>query len=273
MGRKWDSTGIAFDQGLWKQVLRVLKPGSYLMAFGGTRTYHRMTCAIEDTGFEIRDCLQWMYGSGFPKSKSCLKPSWEPIVLARKPSKTPQPLNIEEARFGHEVRVNPCIGLHGVVYGGGWRDDGKPSTVTGRWPANTILDESFADEAWSRYFYCAKASRKERDAGCESIPPTSGGSNAKGFTDDVARGLDRNRPVHNPHPTVKPLSLTEHLAKLILPQPSSNSQRRLLVPFSGSGSEMIGGVLGGWNHITGIELSGEYRAIAEARLTHWSQSA
>ena len=62
MGKKWDSTGIAYNVELWKECLRVLKPGGHLLAFGGTRTYHRMTCAIEDAGFEIRDCIQWIYG-------------------------------------------------------------------------------------------------------------------------------------------------------------------------------------------------------------------
>ena len=68
MGKKWDSTGIAYNIELWQEVLRVLKPGGHLLAFGGTRTYHRMACAIEDAGFEIRDQIQWIYGSGFPKS-------------------------------------------------------------------------------------------------------------------------------------------------------------------------------------------------------------
>lgn len=68
MGKAWDATGIAFDPATWREVLRVLKPGGYLAAFGGTRTYHRMACAIEDAGFEIRDSLHWIYGSGFPKS-------------------------------------------------------------------------------------------------------------------------------------------------------------------------------------------------------------
>ena len=68
MGKVWDGTGIAFDMEFWRGVLRVLKPGAHLLAFGGTRTYHRMTCAIEDAGFEIRDSLHWFYGTGFPKS-------------------------------------------------------------------------------------------------------------------------------------------------------------------------------------------------------------
>jgi DNA modification methylase len=73
MGKKWDSTGIAYNVDVWRECLRVLKPGGHLLAFGGTRTYHRMTCAIEDAGFEIRDCIQWLYGSGFPKSYNIAK--------------------------------------------------------------------------------------------------------------------------------------------------------------------------------------------------------
>lgn len=68
MGKGWDKTGIAYNVELWRECLRVLKPGGHLLAFGGSRTYHRMACAIEDAGFEIRDQIQWIYGSGFPKS-------------------------------------------------------------------------------------------------------------------------------------------------------------------------------------------------------------
>lgn len=68
MGKAWDNTGIAYNVALWKECLRVLKPGGHLLAFGGSRTYHRMAVAIEDAGFEIRDMIEWVYGSGFPKS-------------------------------------------------------------------------------------------------------------------------------------------------------------------------------------------------------------
>lgn len=68
MGKKWDATGVAFCQETWTECLRVLKPGGHLIAFGGTRTHHRMWCAIEDAGFEVREMLLWMYGQGFPKS-------------------------------------------------------------------------------------------------------------------------------------------------------------------------------------------------------------
>ena len=73
MGNKWDSTGIAYNVELWQEALRVLKPGGHLLAFGGTRTYHRMVCAIEDAGFEIRDCIQWLHSMGFPKSHDISK--------------------------------------------------------------------------------------------------------------------------------------------------------------------------------------------------------
>ena len=68
MGKSWDSTGIANNREMWAECLRVLKPGGHLLAFSGTRTYHRMATAIEDAGFEIRDMIEWVYGSGFPKS-------------------------------------------------------------------------------------------------------------------------------------------------------------------------------------------------------------
>lgn len=96
MGQKWDTGETAFAVEFWQEVLRVLKPGGHVLAFGGTRTYHRLVCAIEDAGFEIRDQIAWLYGAGFPKSHNvrekgwagwgtALKPALEPIVLARKP--------------------------------------------------------------------------------------------------------------------------------------------------------------------------------------------
>jgi DNA modification methylase len=68
MAKDWDSAGVAFDPQTWAEAFRVLKPGGYLLAFGGSRTWHRLACAIEDAGFELRDSIAWMYGSGFPKS-------------------------------------------------------------------------------------------------------------------------------------------------------------------------------------------------------------
>jgi site-specific DNA-methyltransferase (adenine-specific) len=73
MGKTWDSSGIAYSVELWKECLRVLKPGGHLLAFGGTRTWHRLAVAVEDAGFEIRDNIAWLYGSGFPKSHNISK--------------------------------------------------------------------------------------------------------------------------------------------------------------------------------------------------------
>jgi hypothetical protein len=112
MGKGWDATGIANSVEMWREAYRVLKPGGHLLAFSSTRTYHRMVCAIEDAGFEVRDQIGWMYGTGFPKAEQWtqakadkghaesaalvaagfegwarggLKPAWEPICVARKP--------------------------------------------------------------------------------------------------------------------------------------------------------------------------------------------
>ena len=73
MGKSWDASGIAFNIEVWQEALRVLKPGGHLIAFSGSRTYHRMAVAIEDAGFEIRDQIMWVYGSGFPKSHNVSK--------------------------------------------------------------------------------------------------------------------------------------------------------------------------------------------------------
>lgn len=85
MGQRWDATGVAFNPETWGLVFRVLKPGGYLLAFGGTRTFHRMACAIEDAGFEIRDSICWIYGSGFPKSMDVSRAIDKTLGAAREP--------------------------------------------------------------------------------------------------------------------------------------------------------------------------------------------
>lgn len=164
MGKSWDSTGVAFDPSTWRAVLRVLKPGAYLVAFGGSRTYHRMVCAIEDAGFEIRDSLQWLYGQGFPKNHNlsdgkgtALKPAHEPIALAWKPFKGTikachakhgtAALNIEACRIGEDSTKRLKVGGRGQFP---HEDDAwTPKTVEvgsdlGRWPSNVLLDEEAA---------------------------------------------------------------------------------------------------------------------------------
>ena len=148
----------------------------------------------------------------------------------------------------------------------------------GRFPANLIHDGSdeveavFPNES-SRFFYAAKASKSERNAGLEGLPEDIGVGNymseAKWINDprhkDGGYEASPSKPQANHHPTVKPLSLTKYLATLIKPPTGG----RLLVPFSGSGSEMIGALQAGWEYVEGVELTEEYIPIAEARIKHW----
>ena len=87
MGKSWDASGIAYDITVWQECLRVLKPGGHMLAFSGSRTYHRMACAIEDAGFQIRDQIMWVYGSGFPKSLNISK-SIEGLLTTGSANKT-----------------------------------------------------------------------------------------------------------------------------------------------------------------------------------------
>jgi DNA modification methylase len=161
------------------EMWRVLKPGGYLLAFGGSRTYHRICCAIEDAGFEIRDQIMWIYGSGFPKSHNldgeregwgtALKPAHEPIVVARKPLEGTVAanvlkwgtgaINIDGCRIGNSKNVPASVsrGKNGSVLCGsvdnslrcetGLENGHNPNI--GRWPANLIHDGS--DEVLSAF--------------------------------------------------------------------------------------------------------------------------
>jgi DNA modification methylase len=142
MGKSWDASGIANNSGMWSQCLRVLKPGGHLLAFSGSRTYHRMVCAIEDGGFEIRDQIMWIYGSGFPKSHNlgdgrgtALKPAHEPICVARKPFKGTVAANVLEHGTG-ALNIDVCRVPTGDKLGGG----GESAESTGK----------FTNEGWQR---------------------------------------------------------------------------------------------------------------------------
>ena len=409
MGKSWDSSGIAFDTEMWADLLRHIKPGGHLLAFSGSRTYHRMAVAIEDAGLEIRDMIEWVYGSGFPKSLNigkavdktsgqsvdwfgkwlrewrkennisqkevaklfpsktggltgcvanwelglnmptneqfnlicktfnlpfddlqeaqrefikkdknwgkagttvvsgygeyevtkgtspyegygtALKPAHEPCVLARKPLEKGMTvatnalkhgtggLNIDGSRVGTEstIRHNNTDGI--------W-SSGEQKNVhgseQGRFPANLIHDGSDEvvglfpgedDKSAARFFYTAKASKSERNAGLEGFEPKRESDRVR--DDGVGGDNPRNRTnkaKSNHHPTVKPLSLTKYLANLIKPPSEAGTGGRLLVPFSGSGSEMIGALQAGWDYVEGVELTEEYIPIAEARIKHWT---
>lgn len=173
MGMKWDGGDVAMQADTWALLLRVAKPGAHLLAFGGSRTFHRVWCAVEDAGWEIRDTVLWLHGEGFPKSSNqdgewegwgtALKPAFEPILLARKPligtvSENLQghrvgALNIDACRVAvDEVdsnrRNNPAIDRQAWKEGGPSEGYGftqthrKPTLQQGRWPANVLHDGS-----------------------------------------------------------------------------------------------------------------------------------
>lgn len=400
MGKGWDNAGVSFNKETWGKCLRVLKPGGYLLAFGGSRTFHRIACAIEDAGFEIRDTIMWLYGSGFPKSMniglaidkkngvdnrtgniktdgkatnsgsgcyncndgkdnsmkqeyeeriaqnewqgwgSCLKPSFEPIIIARKPFKGSLVdnvikwgvggLNIDECRVETNEQIEK--GRNGrnnksTFQASETNVNQREYQNNGRFPANTILtyDQITFDEVCggfpntkggkrhntvirleditsyggkagtintrnefndsgsaSRYFYCAKASVKDRNEGLENFETISHAeiNNRKegsaGAEREYGGGtnpfLSVSSARKNIHPTVKPTELMQYLVRLVSPKGAT-----ILDPFMGSGS--TGKAVAYENrerqanyNFIGIELSQEYCDIAEARIKYVKES-
>lgn len=248
-------------------LLSILPQAAYAIIFGGTRTYHRLACAVEDAGFEIRDCLMWLYGSGFPKAKSCLKPAYEPILLCRKPGGKVLPLGIDECRVGVEERTYRSASAPGgnsvrlQDVGDGKGGDGRnlkraleyasqskqrpPVTATGRWPANILHDgseevlEAFAafGERKAGIAVGRNASSGSVYGGGKGLVSGPKGEDCLGYGDTgtaarffyCAKASRRERGKGNIHPTVKPLALMEHLVKLACP-----SGATVLDPFLGS---------------------------------------
>lgn len=334
MGMKWDSDVPGVE--IWAECLRVLKPGGYLLAFAGTRTQHRMAVRIEDAGFEIRDMIAWVYGSGFPKSHNgewggtALKPALEPITMARKPlvgtveanwrEHGTGALNIDRCRIPHASEADKKAAFpggrvtsHGAgsLAGPGAAQNASRADFTaerndaGRWPANLIHDGSdevlaafpqasgavapvrgtetsskttntfgeFAGRAPSdrrdgggsaaRFFYCAKASRADRNEGLSSGDKPAVEMNATMREREDADWKARNG---NHHPTVKPTDLMRYLCRLVTPPGGV-----VLDPFMGSGSTGKAAVLEGFRFV-GIEREAEYLAIAQGRIEAASAS-
>lgn len=349
MGKDWDHgvPGVEF----WTEAMRVAKPGTHLLAFGGTRTYHRLAVAIEDAGWEIRDCIMWVYGSGFPKSHNlknewqgwgtALKPAWEPIIVARKPlagtvaknvlKHGTGAINVDGCRIPTRDTIPRVTGKE--ILGGttpGWDSPWKsdPEAVArrqeradeaiekanrlGRWPANVAHDGSeevirlfpettsgsrnagvhrvaagqgrygeFAEGhmpeivgstgSAARFFYCAKASKADRDEGLANHPDREKYQAASGawgvhncFSgkdgDDAWKAKNPNLPRKNNHPTVKPTDLMRYLCRLVTPPNGT-----VFDPFCGSGSTGKAAVAEGFNFI-GCEIDAEHAKIAEARI-------
>lgn len=331
MGVKWDYQVPSVEE--WKEILRVLRPGGFLVAFGGTRTYHRMVVNIEDAGFEIRDQLAWIYSSGFPKSKNikdqglgtALKPAMEPIVLARKPTKfnlidniilyDTGFLNIDGSRirFTNEADQQSAVYGTGIdITGGNYKGDAKKTAERkikpnelGRWPANVILDPEsaamldeqsgiltsgtgatmrktavgYTNNAYqresrvegtelitygdtggaSRFFYCAKPSAQERNAGTGLNEKTL----RSGSTMRDIENTDWSQTNGNDHPTVKPIKLMRYLVNLVTPFGGP-----ILDPYAGSGTTGCACELLGFNYVL-IDREKKHIPIIKERIAYW----
>ena len=259
MGKEWDGGDIAFRKETWELAYKLLKPGGHLLAFSASRNYHRMAVAIEDAGFEIRDQIMWLYGSGFPKSLNlgdgwgtALKPAHEPIVMAKKRLEGTNKqnkdkygtggINIDECRIeGDDTGAERKKVVRKSRSGDGvWTNNNSgmkaegtefaDADPRGRFPANVMHDG--LDENWAKYFYCPKTSKSER----------------------------HNSAIKNTHPTVKPVELMKYLCRLVTPKDGT-----VLDPFMGSGSTGMAAKDEGFDFI-GIEKEREYYEIAEARI-------
>lgn len=195
MGRAWDRSGVAFEPATWAAVLRVLKPGAHLVAFGAPKNYHRLACAIEDAGFEVRDCLMWIFGQGFPKNKNLLKPAYEPILLARKPGPFIS-LGIDACRIATGDDLNggayadvSTKGRSGSLAGGVLGSTGRAFTAPlGRWPANVVHDGS--DEVLVGFPFTVSGSRAagvRKGVGYNSSAKGDGGPAIEGNEGSAAR--------------------------------------------------------------------------------------
>lgn len=248
------------------EVHRVLKPGGHLVAFGAPRMVHRLASGLEDAGLEIRDQLLWLFGPGFPKSRrtddgkaTTLKPFYEPIVLARRPP------------IGTVAEAHAALGT-GLLN----IDDCAPAADdVRRWPASILLGhtDDCDDKACaptcpvgqlerqqpgaSRFLYCVKASRTERDAGCERLP-------ARSMEHFPVEGQPASAPLHNTHPTVKPIALMRWLVRLVVPVGGV-----VLDPFCGSGTTGIAAVLEHRGFL-GVERHDRHVGLARARIAYWN---
>lgn len=339
---------VAFQEAMtpiFEEALRVAKPGAHLLCFGGTRTFHRMACAIEDAGWEVRDTIMYVYGSGFPKSMdvgkaidkalgaerqkyvnptphapaiatnscgdykgdvvtqpvpvtdqakewdgwgTCLKPAWEPIIVARKPLDGTVAHNVMTYGTG-AINIDGCrvpteefIMTNGVskevqdrqsIYGSyGEKKTGQTAgQKLGRFPANLVHDGS---EEVTSLFPVSKSSdrtvpRKRRpqttcygtyDGGGDyyDIGRGDSGSAARFFY--CAKASKRDRGEGNHHPTVKPTALMQWLVRLVTPKGGV-----VLDPFAGSGSTGVAAMREGMDFV-GMEMDDSYADIMEHRI-------
>jgi site-specific DNA-methyltransferase (adenine-specific) len=307
MGKSWDTdkggrdAWIAWMQEVAGECLRVIKPGGHALVWALPRTSHWTGMAWESAGWEPRDKIVHLFGTGFPKSLNvgggkgtALKPAAEDWWLMRKPldgtvagnvlRHGTGALNIDGCRVatkgetptGSGGRKAPLAGDTRSETGAGMfaankQHAGNTTPQAGRWPANVLHDGSaevvagFPGEE-ARFFYCAKASRADREEGCDNLPERSGADavdreEGSAGTQSPRAGAGRTAgTVRNHHPTVKNVELMRYLCRLITPPGGT-----VLDPFTGSGSTGKGAVLESFAFV-GIERESDYLQIAAARI-------
>lgn len=291
MGQRWDNGETAFATEFWAECLRVLKPGGHVVSFSGTRTYHRMACAIEDAGFEVRDQIGWAFGQGFPKSHNAgdgwgtaLKPAWEPIMLARKALIGTVAANVLEHGTG-AINIDGCrVGIdasddifaknpHTVnqatndIYGA-FKAGSEYKVPAGRWPANIIHDGSEdVIAAFPNTETNPGTLRSDAKTGDIAYAPIrsegtvlsggDAGSAARFFYTAKADASDR---IGSKHPTVKPVDLMQWLVRLVTPKGGL-----VLDPFAGTGTTGEAAFREGMRSVL-IEREEEYQADIRRRM-------
>lgn len=299
MGRSWDDFEPQEYQEWceqWaKKALRVLKPGGHMLAFSGNRTHHRMFAGVEDAGFEVRDCITWHYGSGFPKNTDTqLKPSTEFVVMARKPCGGSVKdcyeehgtgyLGIDECRITTDEDTSRPTSAGNGLSGESTFEYSEDKTTgghdgSGRYPSNLLLDDVAAEQLDEQTGELESGRlTAEMNNTADSIPfdTTHGEFERKGQEKDYQKnsgGASRffycakanksertlNGKIDNAHPTVKPIDLMEWLVKLV-----TRDGQIVLDPFCGSGTTLRAAKNLGREFI-GIEQQAKWCDVSRAR--------
>lgn len=300
MGKQWDTGEVAFSETFWAECLRVLKPGGHVVAFSGTRTYHRMTVAIEDAGFEIRDQLAWVYGSGFPKSHDVAKAIDKAAGIWRGRAGAVKEETVGQAAKGTEYertdKGEPATPAPRAW--DGWGTALKPAwepialarkPLTGTVADNVLKHGTGAININDCRVGTEGGTAKGRSADKSETDSVGGYLNAKAgtpidagrwpaniihddsaevtgaFPDGAARFFysakaDKLDRLGSKHPTVKPVDLMQWLVRLITPKGGV-----VLDPFAGSGSTGEAAWREGMRAVL-IEREEEYQADIAERL-------
>jgi DNA modification methylase len=268
---------IAFLSAALAECYRLARPGARMLCWAIPRTSHWTGMAIEDAGWRVEDRISHLFGTGFPKHASKLKPACEDWWLAHKPAGKAVPLQIDRCRIEgarDDTRIRSYDHMHGGNYsnGAGKASETVAHTIAGRWPANVVLDEAAAamlDEqsgervsGWKNIDTAPSVGAVYGNDQRDRTGPHYADSGGASRFYYCAKASRADRGEGNTHPTCKSTALMRWLCRLITPPGGL-----ILDPFAGSGSTGCAAVAEGFDFL-GIESDPDYFAIAEARLAH-----